>query len=123
MIPDSSNARTTFGIAARIAFVLLLGSSASLVIILTATWIAAWRTGVLPDTEAWSHYAKTGNGPWDHNGTMLAYIDYVFFAAEMTFVSGVAAIFLIPNVPRKWFGVLMTAVAVATMWYHFCLID
>ena len=116
MIPDPSNARTTLGIPARLAFVLLLGSSTSLIIILTATWIAAWRAGLLPDTEAWSHYASTGNGPWDHNGIMLAYVDYVFLAAEMTFVSGVAAIYLIPNVTRRWFGVLMIAVAVATMW-------
>lgn len=115
--------RTTLGIRARIAFALLLGSSTSLVIILTATWIAAWRAGVVPNTETWSHYARTGNGPWDHNGVMLAYVDYVFLAAELTLLSGVAAILLIPSVTRRGFGVLMIAVAVATMWYHFYLID
>lgn len=104
-------------------FVLLAGSSTSLLIILTMTWIAAWRTGALPNAEAWRHYEQTGNGPWDHSSTMLAYVDFVFLSAAMTLASGGITIFLAPSAGRQWFGGFMSAVAAGTMWYHFLLID
>ncbi|WP_206036120.1 hypothetical protein [Crateriforma spongiae] len=120
---DNPNEQTAHGIAARIAFVTLVAASSALFIILAATWIEAWRSSALPTAEAWKHYEETGNGPWDHNRTMLSYVDFVFFAALMTLASGIATLVLIRTPAHRVFGGLASAGAVVTMWYHFLLID
>jgi hypothetical protein len=120
---NSSDATRSHGFVSRIAFVLLVGTFTSFLIVLAATWIAAWRIGALPDADAWRYYDETGNGPWDHNKVLLAYVDFVFLSAFATLTSGLAAVFCTPTAGRRWLGVIASAVAMGAMWYHFHLID
>jgi hypothetical protein len=121
---ENSNVAIRTGITfARVACVCTVASSASLTIVIATTWAAAWRTGAIPSVEAWQHYHDTGNGPWNHNGEMTAYVDFVFLASVMTLASGIAMAVLVRPVGQRWLGGFASVFAVATMWYHFLLID
>lgn len=87
------------------------------------TWATALRINAIPDVAAWQHYQDTGNGPWNHNGEMSAYVDYVFLASAMTLVSGLTMVVCARAVGRRMLGGIAITAAVVTMWYHFQLID
>lgn len=95
----------------------------ALVILLLATWTAAWQNGVFPDGDAWQRYEDTGNGPWNHHSLMQVYVDYIFLTALLTLALGFFTILLGPAGRHRCFGGLMGAGAVVTMWYHLLLID
>lgn len=107
----------------RISFVCTVASSMSLAIIIAMTWTTALRVGAIPSVAEWEHYQESGNAPWNHNGEMAAYVDYVFLASTMTLVSGFAMAVLARSVGRRLLGGIAIAAAVVTMWYHFLLID
>lgn len=123
MIENSDVAIRTGITLARVAYFCPVASSTSLTIFIAATWAAAWRTGAIPGVEAWQYYRDTGNGPWNHNGEMTAYVDFVFLASAMTLASGIAMAVLVRPVGQRWLGGFAIVFAVATMWYHFLLID
>lgn len=87
------------------------------------TWTTALRINAIPDIAAWQHYQDTGNGPWNHNGEMTAYVDYVFLASALTLVSGLTMAVFARAVGRRLLGGIAITAAVVTMWYHFQLID
>lgn len=87
------------------------------------TWTTARRINAIPDVAARQHYQDTGNGPWNHNGEMTLYVDYVFLASAMTLVSGLTMTVLARAVGRRMLGGIAITAAIATMWYHFQLID
>jgi hypothetical protein len=107
----------------RIAFGCTIASATSLAIIVAMTWAAAQRINAIPDVAAWQHYQDTGNGPWNHNGEMTLYVDYMFFASAMTFVSGLTTAVFARAVGRRLLGGTAITAAVVIMWYHFQLID
>ncbi len=87
------------------------------------TWTTALRINAIPDVAAWQHSQDTGNGPWNHNGDMTVYVDYVFLASAMTLVSGLTIAAFARKLGRRLLGGIAIAAAVVTMWYHFQLID
>lgn len=87
------------------------------------TWTTALRINAIPDVAVWQHSQGTGNGPWDHNGEMTMYVDYVFLASAMTLVSGLTMAVFARKLGRRLLGGIAIAAAVVTMWYHFQLID
>jgi hypothetical protein len=107
----------------RIAFVCTIASATSLAIIIAMTWTTALRINAIPDVAAWQHYQDTGNGPWNHNGEMAVYVDYVFFASAITLVSGLTLVVFARVVGRRLLGGTAITAAVVIMWYHFQLID
>ena len=117
---NSVVAQKNRNILERISFAFTVASSMSLAIIIAITWIAALRLGAIPSVAAWE---QSGNAPWNHNGEMTAYVDYVFLASTMTLASGFAMAVLARSVGRRLLGGIAIAAAVVTMWYHFLLID
>jgi hypothetical protein len=87
------------------------------------TWTTALRINAIPDVAAWQHYQDTGNGPWNHNGEMAVYVDYVFFASAITLVSGLTLAVFARAVGRHLLGGTAITAAVVIMWYHLQLID
>ena len=87
------------------------------------TWTTALRINAIPDVAAWQHYQDTGNGPWNHNGEMAVYVDYVFFASAITLVSGLTLAVFARAVGRRLLGGTAITAAVVIMWYHLQLID
>ncbi|GAB5441978.1 MAG: hypothetical protein Fues2KO_23270 [Fuerstiella sp.] len=120
---EQSETQSTGVTAFRIAVVVLVAASAGLLIVLAATWTEAWQTGALPNDDAWQYYDETGNGPWNHNQTMLACVNFVFAAAFITLVAGIATLILGQTVALKLYGGLASTGSLVSMWYHYLLID
>ena len=107
----------------RITFVCTIASATSLAIVIAMTWTTALRTNAMPNVAAWQQYQDSGNGPWNHNGEMTVYVDYVFLASAMTLVSGLTMTVLARALGRRMLGGIAITAAIVTMWYHFQLID